>query len=319
MKRTQDRLKREAGREHRDETGITVVKADGARVPFDPEKIRGSLRRSGATDDVIDAVLEKSMPRFVDGMSTRALYRIVHRQLKTLQLSTAGKYHLKRAIMELGPSGFPFERLVARLLEAEGYRAEIDRTVQGHCVKHEVDVTAEKENEHLMVECKFHSDPGRLCDAKHALYVHARFLDLEKAWKSLPGHDRIVHHGWLVTNTRFSGDASRYGVCAGLFLLSWDYPDSAGLRELIDHHRLYPLTCLTTLTRQEKQELLAKRIVVARTVCEQPDLLKELRLPSSRMEAVMNEAHQLCEAPVQRPRHRPGKAGSFASSESNAI
>ncbi len=48
--------------------------------------------------------------------------------------STADKYHLKNAIMELGPTAFPFEKFIAGILEAEGYQTLTDQIVQGNCV-----------------------------------------------------------------------------------------------------------------------------------------------------------------------------------------
>ena len=44
--------------------------------------------------------------------------------------------------MELGPSGFPFEKLVGKILEQEGFETRVGVIVQGNCVQHEVDVIA---------------------------------------------------------------------------------------------------------------------------------------------------------------------------------
>jgi hypothetical protein len=85
--------------------------------------------------------------------------------------------------MELGPSGFPFEKYVAEILKYQGYRVEVGVIVEGFCVKHEVDIIAEKEAKHFMIECKFHNQPGTFCDVKIPLYINSRFLDIEKMWK----------------------------------------------------------------------------------------------------------------------------------------
>ena len=50
---------------------------------------------------------------------------------------------LKQAIMELGPSGFPFEQFVAELLKCRGYQIKVGVIVEGHCVNHEIDVKFE--------------------------------------------------------------------------------------------------------------------------------------------------------------------------------
>jgi hypothetical protein len=57
----------------------------------------------------------------------------------------------------------------------------------------------------------------------------------------LPGHATKFHQGWLVTNTRFTGDAIQYGNCAGLKLIGWDYPAEGSLKDL------YVLECMLGL------------------------------------------------------------------------
>jgi len=51
---------------------------------------------------------------------------------------------LKKAILQLGPTGYPFERFVGELLKYQGYEAKVGQIVQGNCVQHEVDVVAKK-------------------------------------------------------------------------------------------------------------------------------------------------------------------------------
>ena len=97
---------------------------------------------------------------------------------------------------------------------------------------------------------------GRKCNVKIPLYIHSRFLDVEKAWQQRPGHDHKYHQGWVVTNTRFTDDAVQYGTCAGLNLVSWNFPKEGSLKERIDRSGLHPITCLSVLTKKEKQLLL---------------------------------------------------------------
>ena len=58
--------------------------------------------------------------------------------------------------------------------------------VKGHCVNHEIDVIAEKEDYRFMIECKFRNLPGTNCDVKIPLYIQARFKDVEQQWKTRP-------------------------------------------------------------------------------------------------------------------------------------
>ncbi|RZK62264.1 MAG: ATPase, partial [Pedobacter sp.] len=124
--------------------------------------------------------------------------------------------------MELGPSGYPFEKYFAAILQHIGYSLRTGVILQGACVKHEVDVIAEKENQHEMVECKFHQQQGTFCDVKIPLYIHARFKDVEAGFTDRSPKNNTLHQGWVVTNTRFTTDAIHYGTCAGLKLIGWN-------------------------------------------------------------------------------------------------
>ena len=80
----------------------------------------------------------------INGISTRKIYLLAFNLLKKESYKIAGRYRLKNAIMELGPTGFPFEIFVGRIFEAMGYEGETGVIVQGRCVQHEVDVIARK-------------------------------------------------------------------------------------------------------------------------------------------------------------------------------
>jgi hypothetical protein len=135
-----------------------------------------------------------------------------------------------------------------------------------------------------------------MSDVKIPLYIQARFKDVEKKWKELPGHEKMIHQGWVVTNTSFTVDAIKYGTCADLQLLGWDHPKGKGLKELIDNSGLYPITCLTTLTKIEKQRLLDARIVLCTDLYEDRHLLDNIGIKGSRMIAVVKEIQTLVSA-----------------------
>jgi hypothetical protein len=205
--------------------------------------------------------------------------------------------------MELGPSGFPFEIYVSEILKQNGFEVLVGKIVEGHCVNHEVDVIAQKDNRHFMIECKYHNSPGMVCDVKIPLYIQARFQDVEARWKLIPGHGEKFHQGWVVTNTRFTTDAIKYAACSGLNLVSLDFPQRGSLRDMIEETGLYPLTCLTTLTQQEKKSLLEKKIVLCRDICHNPAYLRQINLPDSRIMEVLEEGHQLCHKLMQHDQH----------------
>ncbi len=273
---------------------ILVTKASGEKALFSPEKLRHSLHRSGADENTINEILSKVQENLFEGITTKKIYQLAITLLKKESKPFAAKYKLKRAIMELGPSGFPFKKYVAAILKHQGFSVRVGEIVKGHCVNHEIDVIAEKENQHFMIECKYHNQSGYSCDVKIPLYIQARFKDVEEQWKNIQGHGTKFHQGWVVTNTKFTTDAIQYGQCAGLNLLGWDFPKKKSLREQIDESGLYPLTCLTTLSLHEKQLLLNEKIVLCKELCDNPSLLSIALIAEERKKLILSEANTLC-------------------------
>lgn len=79
-------------------------------------------------------------------MTTNKIYQLAFKMLKGKSRVSASKYKLKKALMQLGPSGFPFEKLVGKIMEQEGFKTNVGVIVQGNCVQYEVDVIAQKDN-----------------------------------------------------------------------------------------------------------------------------------------------------------------------------
>jgi hypothetical protein len=275
-------------------TANPVIKASGAVAEFDAGKLAKSLQRSGATPDQVKKIVSRIEKDLVPGISTKKIYRKAYKLLRRLDNSLAARYKLKTAIMELGPSGFPFEKFIAAILQQRGYGTQTGVLVKGKCVSHEVDVIAEKDDQHFMVECKYHNQPGTICNVKIPLYVQSRFTDVKAGWNETEGHEVKMHQGWVVTNTRFTTDAIQYGKCAGLYLLGWEYPVGNSLNQLIESTGLYPVTCLTTLTKKEKKDLLSNKFVLCLEICDRPEILRHIGIDKSRIPGVLQEGEALC-------------------------
>jgi len=276
------------------ETNILITKASGEVVPFAPEKLVRSLTKAGATKEQAEEILASVKLLLHPEISTKTIFKNAFRLLKKVSPPKAGKYKLKNAIMELGPSGFPFEKYFAAILQNLGYSVQTGVILQGACVKHEVDVIAEKENYHEMVECKFHQHQGTFCNVKIPLYIHARFKDVEAGFVDSSSKSNTLHQGWVVTNTRFTTDAIQYGTCAGLKLIGWNYPKGNSLNNLIDKTGLYPITALTSVTKKEKQTLLSNDIVLCKEILNNPGLLKLAAIAQTKHETILQEAKELC-------------------------
>ena len=214
--------------------------------------------------------------------------------LKKQKSVFASKYKLKKAIYELGPTGFPFERFIAAILEHSGYKTRVGEIMQGICVTHEIDVIAEKNGTMTIIECKFHSEEGRNCNVKIPLYIHSRYNDVKAHWEKKKKETKTLDPGWVATNTRFTTDAIAYGKCSGLYLLSWDYPENDGLKDRIDRLGLYPITVSTLLSNREKQFLISRDLVLCLQLIKDKFFLDHLGISTSRKEKILNEIKQLC-------------------------
>jgi len=273
---------------------IWITKASGERAIFSKKKLRNSLEKSGANEKNIQTVISEIEKLLHPGMHTKEIYKKAFALLRKTSRPTAARYKLKRAIMQLGPSGFPFEQYIAEVFRCDGYRVSVGEFVKGHCITHEVDIIAKKKNQRFVIECKFHSDSNRICDVKIPLYINSRFLDMKKERNKTNGHDSPPYQGWIVTNTRFSKDAMQYGTCAGLYLLGWNYPRSGSLKERIDLAGVHPITCMTTMTGKEKQRLLKKMVVLAKDLCHDRKILLDIGISELRAKRIMEEARGLC-------------------------
>ena len=266
---------------------INVLKSNGDLVPFDEHKLLSALMRSGANREEAEEVVSVVVGRIHEGTKTNKIYKIAYEILKRKSKYIAGRYRLKKAVFDLGPSGYPFEKFISRLLKYQGYDVEINRIQKGKCVNHELDVVAENAEEKLMIECKFHQDKGRKNDVKIPLYIHSRFQDVKAVWKKESSKKMI---GMVVTNTRFSGDATDYGKCAGMRLVSWDYPAGNSLKDWVDRSGYHPITAIRSLSKSVKQRIMEEDIVLCRELLETPDILSKIGLSHSKKAEALSEA-----------------------------
>lgn len=273
---------------------INVTKASGNQEPFDESKLRRSLKKAGASKDIIDHISESINNLLVEGISTRKIYKEAFRLLRSESRKVAGRYKLKEAIFELGPEGFHFEKFVAEILNMLGYTTSIGEVVKGECVNHEIDVIASTESEYLLVECKFHNRKENICNIKVPLYIQSRYLDVRDTWSKQQGHKHKNHKGMLATNTRFSEDAITYAECMGLKLLSWDYPEDAGIRELITKLNLHPITSLSSLSAAEKKLLLKEEVLFCKQICLNKNVLERDGIDSGKINRIFREAREIC-------------------------
>jgi len=268
---------------------LFITKADGEQEPFDPAKLEHSLAHAGASSTTRARILARVLHEAKPGISTAQIYGHAFEMLQQIEEPpVAARYSVKRAVFDLGPSGFPFEQFLAEVMRAHGWSARTGVTLIGRCAPHEVDVLVEKDGKRVGIEAKFHNDPGGKTDIKDALYVHARYQDLAQA----PERSSHVDEGLLVTNTRFTRNAIRYARCANLSLLGWEYPSGRGLFDLINEGHVHPITALTSLSAGEKRRLLDKKIVLCKHLLA-PHLLEEYGIRPDKIPRVLAEVRAL--------------------------
>jgi hypothetical protein len=269
---------------------IMVLKASGEYEPYDEKKVRTSLRRAGAEEDIINKIIETLEPKLYDRIKTREIYDHIFLMLQKFRNIVAAKYQLKNAVMQLGPSGYPFEKFMAGILAETGYDVEVGRIIMGRCVQHEIDITALKKDEIAMIECKFHNRPGTKLDVAVMLGAYARFLDVKQTTFNFKGQQKHFNIGWAITNTKITTEVVKYADCVGMKIMSWDYPHDFCLRVLVEKTNLHPITVLTTLDLKTKRLLLNNGVIFCRDFSKK----KIPYIPEDVLKKALEEAKKLC-------------------------
>jgi hypothetical protein len=272
---------------------MKIKKADGNVEEFRSQKLISSLRRSGASGSEIRDIVRTIESELTEGDTTQKIYRRAFELLRNSNDPIAAKYSLRRAIFDLGPTGFPFEDFLGRIFEAEGYRTKQRLTLKGKCATHEIDVAGYSPSHSFVAEAKFHARPGVKSDLQVAMYSYARFLDLQSARVCKDDVCGIVSL-YVITNTKFTLAATKYAECAGINLLSWNYPKNDSLQQKIEKHGLYPITVLTHLSASQKQALLREGIILCTDIVQKPHVLHSLHLSNKKFDAVLKESVSLC-------------------------
>lgn len=272
---------------------MKVTKYSGELVHYDEQKLINSLRKSGTDKAVAEAIVKKIEGELYEGIASKKIYKLAFQLLKNISNAHAARYNLRTALMGLGPAGFFFEKFIAKLFQEQGFQTKVSITLNGKCISHEIDVLLLKNDIVSMIECKFHSGQDAKSDVKVPMYILSRFNDVKDRKYHLYLPNETISDCIIVTNNRFTTDAIQFGECSGLKMLSWDYPLKKGIKDIIDLYLVYPVTCLTTLTKAEKDQLLILDCITIKDLIQTPDYLKTIELSHNRIKNVLKEANQL--------------------------
>jgi len=269
---------------------MLIIKASGEKVPFNRKKYEESLRRVGLTTAEAKTISNQIYQDLYPNILSDDIFIKTHRVLKKKSRILAAKYGLKRALMNLGPAGYFFERYMARVLSAYDYRTSYNQFITGRCVEHEVDIIAERAGKKYMIECKYHNTSGLKSDIKVVLYVYARFLDL----KDIHGFSEAV----LITNTGCTSEAIKYARCNNVKIIAWRYPgDQDDLGHYIESKKLYPVTVLTALNQYLNVKFRENGIILAADLLKFTPraLSKKFQIKEPFAKQIINEAAVLTE------------------------
>lgn len=80
--------------------------------------------------------------------------------------------------------------------------------------------------------------------------------------------------------------------------MSWDHPRRDGLKERVDRSGLYPITCLSALSKAEKHRPIEQDVILVNEVLNDPRSLSRAGVRADRLGAVLQEASQIHPSPI---------------------
>lgn len=272
---------------------IIITKASGETEAFNVKKLEYSLRKAGASESVVSMISQHISEWIVPGISTHDIFSHAFSLLKKTESGTHIRYRLKKSFLELGPSGYPFEKIMGELFRRQGYRCETGVVLQGRCISHEMDVVATKNQTQLLVECKYRQEQGKQVSIQTPLYVYSRINDIIDHQKTLEEYRNYHFQGWVITNTRFSADSGNYGKCKGLKMMGWDYPSGNGLKEMVEKYHLYPLSILTHISTENIQKCFNEGIVTCTQLYDNQKFIPSLEISPAEQNLLLLELEGL--------------------------
>src|SRR5690554_3637911 len=273
---------------------MLVKKYSGELVPFDKSSLIHSLSKSGASEQEVAKVFNGIESQLYNEITTRKLYQLAFNELKKVRKSYAARYSLKKALRDLGPDGYNFELWVTRLFEEIGCQATHSKTLQGIAVTHEIDVVAVLKGQLQLAECKFRNDVDAKIPVTTPMYFLSRFNDLKENEFEFFGQKYKPSKGWLITNAYLTSDAIAFSDYYGVNIISWNYPEKTNIKSRVDSGGLYPITCLTSLNKLQKNVLLKEEIILVKDLLTSRDKVFSLiKLTTHQQKIVFEEAQEL--------------------------
>ena len=269
---------------------VFVTKADGSRQLYDREKIVKTCLRMGATLRIASEVEEKIEGRLYEGISTSKILQMIFRFMNKYKPGVGHFFDLRKGL-SLMSSKPDFEMFVQIVLAHNGFEVSPNQLIEGKCAEHEVDAIARKDGKTYFVEAKHHFSYHALTGLDESRIARAVLEDVTEGF-ALGKNDLGIDGAMIVTNTKFSEQAKRYGECRNIVQIGWSSPENRGLQTMIDEKRLYPLSCLRGLRSEPRNRLINSGIVLAKQLLEEDPsrLAKRARLQERIVREIVERA-----------------------------
>jgi len=221
----------------------------------------------GANRRIASDVADEVEARLYDGVPTRKVLQMIFRLLRKREPTVQHFLDLRKGL-SLMNSKPEFEKFVQILLAHHGFEVGPNQIIRGKCVEHEVDAIARKDGITYFVEAKHHSNYHAPTGLDESRIARAVLEDVTEGF-ALGKSDLKIDRAMIVTNTRYSEHAIRYGKCRNILQIGWSSPTALGLQSMIEEKNLYPLSCIKGLNSETKMKLVNSGIVLMKQLVEE--------------------------------------------------
>jgi Restriction endonuclease len=269
---------------------VLVTKADGSKQLFDEEKIVRTCLRMGASREDALQIVQKVEGRLYEGIATRKILQMIYSLMRKQKPAVKHLFDLKYGISLMEPKP-EFEAFIRILLVHSGFKVEPNTILRGLCGEHEADAIATRDGMTHFVEVKHHNSYHALTGLDESRIARAILEDVTEGYSH--GLSSIkIDRAMIVTNTRYSEHAMKYGRCRDILQVGWSSPEFFGLREMVEKHKLYPLSCLRGISAKVRLRLVEAGVVVIKQLLEQDlrYLERKTELPRETILSIMEKA-----------------------------
>jgi len=184
-----------------------------------------------------------------------------------------------------------FEKFVQLLLAHNGFEVSPNQILRGKCVGHEVDAVARKDGVTYFVEAKHHVNYHTPTGLDESRIARAVLEDVTEGF-GLGKNDLKIDRAMIVTNTRYSEHAQRYGKCRNILQIGWSSPAKFDLQNMIEEKKLYPLSCLRGLNSETKMKLVNSGIVLMKQLFEEETstIARKAEVPKETLKEIVAKA-----------------------------